>query len=86
MSTRGVVPACRTLDCVSVFAHSIGDAKRVFDVARAFDAQDAYSRPWAGEGRADWDGAAPRIGVPAAQELVDHVYGGLMEYCAGQAV
>ncbi|HAD85721.1 MAG TPA: allophanate hydrolase, partial [Rhodospirillaceae bacterium] len=68
MSTRGVVPACRTLDCVSVFAHSIGDAKRVFDVARAFDAQDAYSRPWAGEGRADWDGAAPRIGVPAAQD------------------
>ncbi len=68
LSTRGVVPACRTLDCVSVFAHSIADAKRVFDAARAFDAKDAYSRPWAGEGQAPWNGAAPRIGVPAAQD------------------
>jgi allophanate hydrolase len=44
LSTSGVVPACRTLDCVSIFAHSTEDAQRVFEVAASFDATDAYSR------------------------------------------
>ena len=44
LSTRGVVPACRTLDCVSVFALSVADARAVFDCAAAFDAADPYSR------------------------------------------
>ena len=35
LSTRGVVPACRTLDCVSVFARTIDDAAAVFAVAAA---------------------------------------------------
>ena len=26
LSTRGVVPACKSLDCVTVFAHSVADA------------------------------------------------------------
>jgi allophanate hydrolase len=67
LSTRGVVPACRTLDCVSIFAHSVAEAHRVFDVACAFDARDAYSRPWAAL-PADLPGRALRIGVPAAQD------------------
>lgn len=45
ISTRGVVPACRTLDCVSVFAHSVGDAWRVLQAAAGYDADDPYSRP-----------------------------------------
>ncbi len=45
LSTRGVVPACRTLDCVSVFATTVTDARIVFDVAAGFDADDPYSRP-----------------------------------------
>lgn len=44
LSTRGVVPACRSLDCVSVFANSATDAAAVMDVAGAFDAEDPYSR------------------------------------------
>ncbi|MDQ0455803.1 allophanate hydrolase [Rhizobium paknamense] len=44
LSTAGVLPACRTLDCVSVFALSAGDAFAVFDSAARADAQDAYSR------------------------------------------
>lgn len=43
-STRGVVPACRTLDCVSVFAHTVADAALVAGVMREFDAADPYSR------------------------------------------
>ncbi len=45
LSTQGVVPACRSLDCVSVFALNTLDAERIFALAAQFDAQDAYSRP-----------------------------------------
>ena len=41
---RGVVPACRTLDCVSVFAGAVADARAVASVAGGFDFDDAYSR------------------------------------------
>ncbi|MDB5613551.1 MAG: putative urea amidolyase [Devosia sp.] len=44
LSTSGVVPACRTLDCVSIFAGSVGDATAVRQVAEGFDAADAFSR------------------------------------------
>ena len=44
LSTRGVVPACRTLDCVSVFAGTVEDAWRVSSVAAGFDEDDPYSR------------------------------------------
>jgi allophanate hydrolase len=44
VSTRGVVPACRSLDCVSIFAGSVPDAEQVLGVIGAFDAADLYSR------------------------------------------
>ena len=44
VSTRGVVPACRSLDCVSIFAPTCDDARAVFDVAARFDPQDPFSR------------------------------------------
>lgn len=43
-STRGVVPACRTLDCVSIFALTVDDAARVASVAEGYDELDPYSR------------------------------------------
>lgn len=43
-STRGVVPASRTLDCVSVFTRCVSDAQIVAEVAGGFDAGDPYSR------------------------------------------
>jgi len=43
-STRGVVPACRSLDCVSVFANSVDDARRVTRIAGGFDAGDPFAR------------------------------------------
>ncbi len=45
ISTRGVVPACRTLDCVSIFATTLDDAWRAFNVMAKADAEDAFSRP-----------------------------------------
>ncbi len=44
VSTRGVVPACRSLDCVSVFAHDVAEAWAVHAVLAGFDAEDPYSR------------------------------------------
>ncbi len=44
VSTAGVVPACRSLDCVSVLALTAADARAVFDVLNAFDPADEYAR------------------------------------------
>ncbi len=43
-SGSGLVPACRTLDCISVFTNTAEDARRVFEVMRGYDPADAYSR------------------------------------------
>ena len=43
-STRGLVPACRTLDCITVFAHDPADARLVDKVLAGFDADDPFSR------------------------------------------
>lgn len=42
--TKGVVPACASLDCVTVFAHSLADALVVDSVARGVHAEDPWSR------------------------------------------
>src|SRR6185369_14117072 len=55
LSTLGVVPACRTLDCVSVFARSCGNAHTVWKAARGFDPGDPFSRtPGPGDDAAPW--------------------------------
>jgi allophanate hydrolase len=44
LSARGVVPACQSLDCVSVFALDAADAASVMDIAAGYDAEDPYAR------------------------------------------
>lgn len=44
LSTVGVVPACKSLDCVSIFALSSEDVVQVLDVAAHADEKDPYSR------------------------------------------
>jgi allophanate hydrolase len=65
LSTRGVVPACRTLDAVSVFALTAADAALVASVAATFDAADPYARRARLSPRRGWSQrAAPRVAVP----------------------
>ncbi|WP_431281953.1 allophanate hydrolase [Humitalea sp. 24SJ18S-53] len=69
--SRGVVPACRSLDCISVFAQSVADAAAVLAVIAGPDAIDPYSR----SAPAAWSAApAPqpswRIAVPLDAELI----------------
>lgn len=44
ISTRGVVPACRSIDCVSIFATSAEDAAAVEKVAESFEPEEGFSR------------------------------------------
>src|SRR5687768_2747764 len=44
VSTAGVVPACRSLDCVSVLALSCGEALEVLEAVEGPDEADPYSR------------------------------------------
>jgi len=44
LSSRGVVPACRSLDCISVFATTAEDAATVASVVGRHDQADAFSR------------------------------------------
>jgi allophanate hydrolase len=68
LSNAGVVPACRSLDCVSIFAGTAGDACAVLDVTAGFDSRDAYSRAGALRWPAYVHGAC-RFGVPRDDEL-----------------
>jgi len=70
LSTTGVVPACRSLDCVSIFAGSAAGAERVWRVAQGFDPVDPYSRTAGpGAGAAPWMPGPFRFGVPRDEEL-----------------
>jgi allophanate hydrolase len=64
LSTQGVVPACRSIDCVSIFALTAEDAESVLDVTEGFDASDPYSRPLRDQGV-----SGMRFGVPRADQL-----------------
>ncbi len=70
LSTLGLVPACRTLDCVTVLAHTCHDAHTVLQAARGFDPLDPFSRaPAPGQDAAPWLAGAFRFGVPPASQL-----------------
>jgi allophanate hydrolase len=69
LSTRGVVPACRSLDAVSIFALTAEDAERVLAVAAGYDPQDPFSRPLAAHGFDFGRAAGFRFGVPMAKDL-----------------
>jgi allophanate hydrolase len=64
ISTRGVVPACRSLDCVSIFALNAADAAAVLNVAEGFDPDDPFARRLGNT-------AIPglRFGIPRSDQL-----------------
>lgn len=67
LSATGVLPACRSLDCVSIFALSANDAREVFDAAIANDPEDPFSRTYPPD--AAWLPRQLRIGTPRAEQL-----------------
>ncbi|MES2913429.1 MAG: allophanate hydrolase, partial [Pseudomonadota bacterium] len=78
ISTRGAVPAAQSVDCISIFALTVGMAVKVLEAAMGHDPLDAYSRKLAMASKAF--GSSFRFGVPstltfagdaAAQEAFD---------------
>lgn len=67
VSTKGIVPACRTLDCVSIFAATCAEASQVLSVASGFDSTDPWSRN--GGQRKSWPARGFRFGVPSDDSL-----------------
>ncbi|MEW5756158.1 MAG: allophanate hydrolase [Pseudomonadota bacterium] len=72
LSMRGVVPACRSLDCVSIFALDCDDANAVLEQAAVFDGADDYARPNPFNNNQRHYGASPtrfRFAVPRQDQL-----------------
>jgi allophanate hydrolase len=67
LSTGGVVPAVRSLDCVSIFALTCADAETVLQVAGGFDPDDPFSRPMQSVKNPDLNHL--RVGIPSADYL-----------------
>ena len=65
ISTVGLVPACKSLDCISVMAGCIDDVDRVLDVMVARDDDD----PWSRDAGPRYGGAPIRVGLPPVAEL-----------------
>lgn len=62
LSTLGVVPAVRSLDCLSIFALTCQDAATIVQVAAGFDANDGFSRSITQQSLPSF--ASLRVGIP----------------------
>jgi allophanate hydrolase len=72
ISTAGVVPACRTLDCVTFFTATAAEASQLLALTARLDPRDEYSRtnPLWNDGSAFGKVAAFRFGVPKQLEFL----------------
>ena len=69
MSTFGVVPACRTLDCVSIFSLTVDDAMIALNAMAGYDAADPFSRQRFVGGVSGFP-AGLKIGIPRNGQLL----------------
>lgn len=72
LSANGVIPACKSLDCVSIFALNHHDARTLLNLATKENFDDAYSRcaPWnLPNGKAERLNENWTFGVPEESEL-----------------
>ncbi|MGY2167206.1 allophanate hydrolase [Pseudomonas gingeri] len=71
LSTAGVVPACRTLDCVTTFTATAAEASRLLALTAQADPEDDYSRanPAWNDGLAFGAVRPFRFGLPRPQDL-----------------
>lgn len=72
LSNHGVVPACKSLDCISIFSLTTDDANRVFEITASHDAKDDFSRPNKETNRRNYGQIATdsfRFAIPQANQL-----------------
>jgi allophanate hydrolase len=80
LSARGVVPACRSLDCVSVLTLTASDAGTVLSVAARYDDADPYSR----KSQSWFSPDQLRIGVLSSLDLIDEPFRALYREAVGR--
>ncbi|MDT4830343.1 Allophanate hydrolase [compost metagenome] len=68
LPNTGLVPACRTIDCISVFALTVADAEAVARISGGFDARDPYSRQNPNSAPVGM-AAKPKLAVPEQLEF-----------------
>jgi allophanate hydrolase len=68
-SSRGLVPACRSLDCVTAFTKDVEDAALVDSIVADFDRRDPYARRTPPSLKSPQNPADFRFGVPQAKQL-----------------
>ena len=81
VSGTGLVPACRTLDCIGVLACTVADSASVMSVMEGHDATDAYSRPRP-MAAAHKPLAQLRIATPANRQLSPGYEAAFSDFCA----
>lgn len=69
LSATGVVPACRTLDTISIFALTVEDAYAAYRASAGFDALDAYSKATKPRPLGPFHQGL-KVGIPDAKSLV----------------
>jgi len=67
LSNTGMVRACRSLDCISIFALTALDAELVFDTAADYDSSDEYSRKYLPSPTKNIKN--PRVAIPQTDQL-----------------
>ncbi|MEM1287173.1 MAG: allophanate hydrolase [Pseudomonadota bacterium] len=70
LSATGMMPACRTLDTISLFAAEVADAAEATAVAQGYDASDFLSRSLPAAYPLSPTGAAFRVAAPKAEHLL----------------
>jgi allophanate hydrolase len=70
ISNAGVVPCCRTLDCVSIFANCLDDARMVLSVMAEYDPADPFARLYEPKAQAI---SSPVIGILESSD--EHFFG-----------
>jgi allophanate hydrolase len=68
VSCRGVVPACRSLDCVSVFGLQSADVAKVWSVIGDFDPEDVFAREEQPATKAV-STTIPKVAIPIEEQL-----------------
>ena len=70
LSTTGLVPACRSVDCMTIMSLTCDDARAVAAVASGYDPSDPFSRPVATGFRWRAAGKVQRLAVPRPEDRV----------------
>ena len=68
LSATGVVPACRSIETISIFAMTVSDAYAAYQVCCTYDPKDAFARPITAPALAA-RATAPIIGIPSPNSI-----------------